>query len=707
MSNRNFDSRVIISRLQNRVIAQNLYDYQANGVGIVNNPQTSESSASRITSYDLGVETTYERGLIGGIDSYSISLGGIANFVTPTASIPSAPTGLSVTAGDSSADISFTAGSSNGSPIINYEYSLDGGAFISFSPTQTTSPVTISGLTNGTTYTIRLKAVNRIGASTASSSVSVTPAGLPSAPTSLSATPGNGQLSISFTLASDGGSDITNYEYADADVIGELTYIPFDPSQNESPVVIGGLTNGTTYYFKLRAVNSVGAGPGSSVVLGTPSTTPAAPILTSITAGNTTLDINFTAGSNGGSDISNYKYALNTGMGWSLFIAFSPADTTSPVRITGLTNGTSYQVKLVAVNANGDGAESNVLSGTPVGGYPSQPTALSGVGGNQTIYLLFTTPASNGGSAITNYKYSTDNGLTFIALSTPQTWSPIEINYLSSDGTTPLTNGVSYNIILKAVNANGDGASSDMISVTPNTNTLLSSSRLINLDATNAASYSGSGTAWTNLDSAGSYSATLQNGPTFNSSDPSNKYFTFDGTNQIAEIAAAAAINPSTSASFTLQIWARVNTASPNFVTGDGLISKQFWSPSFDGYSLSLRTDKSLYLKMNGSSVDGTYSSGVNVWDNNWALYTIVVDFGGGSGSPSYTYVSTRRVVTGNNTDGGIPSANAPLQFPRGIQDTTFNFCPADVGAFYVYNTILSQTQIIQNYDATKSRYGL
>jgi hypothetical protein len=108
---------------------------------------------------------------------------------------------------------------------------------------------------------------------------------------------------------------------------------------------------------------------------------------------------------------------------------------------------------------------------------------------------------------------------------------------------------------------------------------------------------------------------------------------------------------------------------------------------------------------MNGASVNGNYSSSTGVFSNDWALYTIVVRFGGGSGSPSYTYVSTRRVVTANNAETSMPNPSAPLQFPRGIQNDPFNYCPANVGAFYLYNTALSQEDIIRNYDATKSRY--
>jgi hypothetical protein len=62
--------------------------------------------------------------------------------------------------------------------------------------------------------------------------------------------------------------------------------------------------------------------------------TPGAPTITSITPGDTQLSVNFTAGSNGGSAITNYKYALDGGA----YTAMSPADTTSPLVLTGLTN---------------------------------------------------------------------------------------------------------------------------------------------------------------------------------------------------------------------------------------------------------------------------------------------------------------------------------------------------------------------------------
>jgi hypothetical protein len=337
---------------------------------------------------------------------------------------------------------------------------------------------------------------------------------------------------------------------------------------------------------------------------------------------------------------------------------------------------------------------------TPVSPPPSPPTSLSSVGGNTQAYILFTQSGT-----VTNYEYSTDSGETFRLFDPPQVFSPVNITTLSVDGTTPLTNETTYTIMLKAVNSGSASDASASVDVIPTVTTLESANRLIHLDANNSSSYSGTGANWTNLDSAGAYSAVLQNSPTF---DDTNKWFTFDGVNQIAQISQAAAINPTTPFTpFTLQIWARVNTASPNFSAFDGLISKQFGlGGGYDGYSLSLPSSSSVTLNMNGSTINGNYPSPASVYSNGWALYTIVVRFGGGSGNPSYAYVSTRRVVTASNGETGM-SPLAPLQFPRGIQEGSFNFCPADVGAFYLYNTALSQETIIRNFDATKSRYSL
>jgi hypothetical protein len=88
---------------------------------------------------------------------------------------------------------------------------------------------------------------------------------------------------------------------------------------------------------------------------------PSAPTIDSITANNASLTIYFSAGSANGSTVSNYKYSLNSGA----FTALSPTDAASPITITGLTNGTTYSIKIKAVSNLGDGLESLAMSSTP------------------------------------------------------------------------------------------------------------------------------------------------------------------------------------------------------------------------------------------------------------------------------------------------------------------------------------------------------
>jgi hypothetical protein len=78
MSNRNFDSRVIIQRLQALASSNNTYNYNSNGRRIINNPQTSLASFGRITDLDTGRETTYQQSLQG---TYTSSTSGILNVV--------------------------------------------------------------------------------------------------------------------------------------------------------------------------------------------------------------------------------------------------------------------------------------------------------------------------------------------------------------------------------------------------------------------------------------------------------------------------------------------------------------------------------------------------------------------------------------------------------------------------------------------------
>jgi hypothetical protein len=338
---------------------------------IVNTTATTNTSFSGLTdgtTYTFTVVATNAAGNSSSVTSSSIV----------AYSLPSPPTSLSATPGNTSVSIGFTPPTNTGGvSITNYQYSINGGtSFSAFSPADATSPVSITGLTNGTPYTIQLKTVTSVGASSASSSVVTTPATTPDAPTSLSSTSSNTALSISFTPPTNtGGSAITNYQYS---TDNGSSYIAFSPAVTTSPVSITGLTNGLSYSIKLRAVNSMGVGTASSTVTGTPATTPNAPTSLSGSAGNNSATVSFIPPIiNGGASVTNYQYSIDGG---TSFTAFSPADTTSPVTITGLTNGTPYTIQLKAVNSAGAGPASSSVTVTPIAFTPLAGSLLFDTG---------------------------------------------------------------------------------------------------------------------------------------------------------------------------------------------------------------------------------------------------------------------------------------------------------------------------------------
>jgi len=242
------------------VVGSSVYDPNSATITLPSTPLTN------VTNTKLLLNVTNSSGYITDSSGTQTVSNSSVVFRSADTTVPNAPTSLSATAGDGQATISFTPGSNGGSAITNYKYSLDGTNFLDFSPSITSSPVTISGLTNGTSYNVYLKAVNARGDSSASTSVSVTPSTTPSAPTSLSATAGDGQATISFTAGSDGGSAITNYKYS----LDGTNYTALSPTDSSSPVTISGLTNGTSYTVYLKAVNSNGDSSASSSVSLTP-----------------------------------------------------------------------------------------------------------------------------------------------------------------------------------------------------------------------------------------------------------------------------------------------------------------------------------------------------------------------------------------------------------------------------------------------------
>ena len=184
-------------------------------------------------------------------DGFNVTTTMSFSLVVSPPTVAGAPSGVTALRGDTQATISFNAPISNGGAAITSYIvtSSPGNRTCTASAPNTSCDVT--GLTNGTPYTFTVVAVNSVGNSLASTASStVTPAGTPSAPTSITATPGDSQATIAFSGAGSNGSPITSYTVTASP--GGATAMG-----SQSPITVTGLTNGTEYTFTVTATNGV------------------------------------------------------------------------------------------------------------------------------------------------------------------------------------------------------------------------------------------------------------------------------------------------------------------------------------------------------------------------------------------------------------------------------------------------------------------
>jgi prepilin-type N-terminal cleavage/methylation domain-containing protein len=384
-----------------------------------------------------------------------------------TATTPNAPIITSITPGAAQLSVAFVPGTDDGGSVVtSYEYSTDNGSTWSARTDEGTtgSPMIISGLNNGTTYEVKIRAVNAVGSGTASEAFSATPVTTPGAPTGLTATRGNTQVSLSWTAPTDnGGSEIIDYviEYS---ANGGGDWAPFtDGISTATSATVTELVNGTTHTFRVAAVNAAGTGGWSSTETATPATTPGAPTITSITPGAAQLSVAFTAPtSNGGASITTYEYSTDNGSTWR---TRATGTTSSPLVITtisgaantNLVNGTTYTVRIRAVNSVGSGTQSSSSSATPVT-TPGTPTVTSTSSDTSSLTVSFSAPASNGGSAITGYTVTCTSSNGGTTRTGTGSGSPITVSSLDA--------GKNYSCTMFATNAVGNSSSVSVTTMT-------------------------------------------------------------------------------------------------------------------------------------------------------------------------------------------------------------------------------------------------
>src|SRR5438876_2439226 len=388
----------------------------------------------------------------------------VAPLLLPTP--PSAPENLQAVAGDGQVTLTWDPPSNDGgAPILLYTiYRSTSSGEESFLITVPLVTMYIDlAVSNGVTYFYQVSATNAVGEGPRSSEASATPtapATAPGAPRNLQASPGDGQVTLNWQAPSnDGGSPILLYTIYRGMSSGEESFlitVPLVTTYTDATV-----TNGVKYYYQVSATNAIGEGPRSSEVSVTPATQPGAPQGLSAAPGDATVSLTWSPpSSNGGSPITNYRvYRGFTSGGETLLTTLGVVTSYSD---TAVTNGVTYYYEVSALNNVGEGPRSSEASATPIAPptIPGAPRDLGAVAGDATVALAWSSPSSDGGSTITNYKVyrGTISGqLSFLAT------LPNVLSYTDS----AVTNGQTYYYKVTAVNAVGEGPRSNEASGTP------------------------------------------------------------------------------------------------------------------------------------------------------------------------------------------------------------------------------------------------
>ena len=352
--------------------------------------------------------------------------------------VPNAPVAPTLAVKDLSLGVSWSAPSSNGgSAITGYKVgrcSSGCGAASNWTVTTLNSAgtsTTLTSLTNGTAYQVRVAAVNRSGDGAWSSSTTATPARAPATPGAPTLVVWNESLRVSWTAPADNGAAISDYDVqyractatdGDTSVLtcatnptwgswidrtGETT------SDTSTSVTLSSLTNETAYQVQVRAANSVGESSWSPATKATPTPQkPDAPAAATLTHGNTSLSVSWTAPAGNGASISDYDVqyracTLSTDLtcsnsssatwgSWTDRTGETSSDLTTSATLSGLTNGTAYQVQVRAANSVGESDWSTSADEYPstVPGKPAAPTLTIK---DETLGVSWSAPSSTGG----------------------------------------------------------------------------------------------------------------------------------------------------------------------------------------------------------------------------------------------------------------------------------------------------------------------
>jgi len=245
-------------------------------------------------------------------------------------------------------------------------------------------------------------------------------------------------------------------------------------------------------------------------------------------------------------------------------------------------------------------------------------------------------------------------------------------NQVNTAGTTGQTSGWSHGSIT-------------IINISTPAITPITTGLVLNLDAANTSSYSGSGTTWTDL--IGGNNATLTNGPTYSGENGGS--IIFDGNNDYATTSSSVLSSPNSSP-LTLEAVC-MNTSGSGWQTVLGTHSS-FTQIGFNGTTF--------YFGRNGGGGNLLVSSGATVPINTWCHIVMTYD-----GSLGYGYLNGSFITSGNI--GSNSQTNGVSLLSTFTSASPSEVFAGRIAIARVYNRALSASEVLQNYNALRGRYGI
>jgi hypothetical protein len=367
-------------------------------------------------------------------------------------------------------------------------------------------------------------------------------------------------------------------------------------------------------------------------------------------------------------------------------IALVRSGTSVKIYVNGVNNGSATITSIVGNANNIVTIGAGTVGNDRTNGFISNVRFVKGV----AVYTSNFTPPT---SRLTAIQSANANGNPSAAITAGQTSLLLNTTYDAKYLKDNSTNGVTVTNYNDVSTTTGIATSSSL-----NPFKFVSDGLIVNLDATDASSYPGTGTTWTNLGTGGTnYNATLTNDPAFESGTTANLYFNKPTSGDLQQYGTIN-INTGATTAWSMEAIVKISnkgswTTTPFISIADGI-----------GYN-----QRGAYIGVQGGTINfapaGNNFQSNQFSNDTWYVITVVY----ASNIASLYLNGVLKGITTNANNNNLMGANTvnPLYLGNPPTNTSTTVQQIKISRYKFYNKALSASEISSNFSAQKSRFGL